>query len=97
MDAGEEPPGPKAQVNETTPRSGQRMLHHADQALQGPFSQTVDCCKAGMKRRDAKKAARQHRPHISFPPGAPDKVRNFTCTKQGLVNRRRKRTSFEKA
>lgn len=48
-------------MKESTPRSGKKMWHYADQALQGPFSPTVDCCKAGMKRRDAKRTARQHR------------------------------------
>ena len=89
MDAGEDAPGPRAQVNETTPWSGKRTLPYTDQALHGPFSQPVDHCKAGMKRRDAKRPKREHGPGIS-PPGAPDKVRKFMCTKQRLVNKAQK-------
>lgn len=58
----EEPPGLEAQVNETTPQVGKRMVLYTVRGPWGAFGQTDHGCKAGTKKGDATRVTREHRP-----------------------------------
>lgn len=86
----EEPPGLEAQVNETTPQAGKgRGCCFIQSGGPGVLS-IKQIMAAKQERRREILQEQQESTNPAQPPGAPGKVRNFTCTKQGLGNKARK-------